>query len=93
MYDGVRGDDRYRLPPLRPDARQQDPQEAIRVAEADLPWRLPSKDDKLMAQREHLRDEFSTRADRRAKSPEQGDDNRTDPCAEVQRTQNVSSFQ
>ena len=89
-HDRGRRHDLHRLPPVRPDDREQHPEQPIERTEARSFRGGPLQYSDLMPKRENLRRELEPRADRDSKRGQQGDEQRTSSCP---RTVSVSGPQ
>ena len=98
-HDGVGRDDLDGASPVRPQPRQQYPQQAIGATKPGSPRRLALEDGELMPERENLRLELETRPNEGPEGGEQGDEQRghapadgISPGPQRQRPQQVPEF-
>jgi hypothetical protein len=81
-YDSVGRNDLNGVSPVRPDPREQDPQDAIGVTETGAPRRLSLEDGELMSKGENLRLEIESGPHGTAEGGEQGNEQRGHAAAD-----------
>ena len=81
-HDGGGRHDLHRPPPVRPDAREQHPEQPIDRTKARSFRGGPLEHGELMPERENFRRELEPRADRGSKRGQQGDEQRSHPARE-----------
>ncbi|PYR50467.1 MAG: hypothetical protein DMF89_08830 [Acidobacteria bacterium] len=98
-YNGGRRHDLHGVPPVRPDAREHDPDQPIERTERRSFRSIPLQHRELMPERENFCRELKPREDRDSKGGQQGDDQRSHPAkngislSQPQRPQHVPNIQ